>query len=63
MKGRKPEIHTLNGALESAPPAPKWLLRYAKAEWTRVVPALVKARTLIVFLSVPANAVANREQS
>jgi P27 family predicted phage terminase small subunit len=46
MKGRKPEIHALNGALETAPQAPKWLPRFAKAEWARVVPALVKSRSL-----------------
>jgi hypothetical protein len=57
MKGRKPEI---TAALDKPPPAPAWLPRYAKAEWARVVPALVKARTLIVLVSVPANAVASR---
>src|ERR1700733_5292723 len=46
MKGRKPEIHALNGALDRAPAAPAWLPRFAKAEWARVVPALVKARSL-----------------
>ena len=47
MKGRKPEI---TAALDKPPAAPAWLPRYAKAERARVIPALVKARTLIVFV-------------
>jgi hypothetical protein len=31
--------------LEAAPPAPAWLPKFAKTEWARVVPALVKARS------------------
>lgn len=46
MRGRKPNISALSGALDKPPPAPTWLPRYAKAEWARVVPALVKARSL-----------------
>lgn len=46
MKGRKPEITALPGALEAAPPAPTWLPKFAKKEWARVVPALVRARSL-----------------
>jgi P27 family predicted phage terminase small subunit len=46
MKGRKPNITALPGALDKAPPAPAWLPKFAKAEWARVVPALVKARSL-----------------
>jgi P27 family predicted phage terminase small subunit len=46
MKGRKPEIRALNGALETSPPPPKWLPKFAKTEWARVVPALVRARSL-----------------
>ena len=46
MKGRKPAIHALSGALDKTPPAPAWLPKFAKAEWARVVPALVKARSL-----------------
>jgi P27 family predicted phage terminase small subunit len=34
------------GALDKAPPAPAWLPKFAKTEWARVVPALVKARSL-----------------
>jgi phage terminase small subunit len=47
MKGRKQEIHALYGALDKPPPAPTWLPKFAKTEWTRVVPALVKARCLV----------------
>ncbi|MDH2354901.1 phage terminase small subunit P27 family [Bradyrhizobium sp. SSUT112] len=46
MKGRKPEITALPGALDRPPPAPAWLPKFAKKEWARVVPALVKARSL-----------------
>lgn len=46
MKGRKAEITALPGALDKAPPAPAWLPKFARIEWTRVVPALVKARSL-----------------
>ena len=46
MRGRKPEIHALPGALDKPPPAPAWLPAHAKAEWKRVVPALVKSRSL-----------------
>jgi P27 family predicted phage terminase small subunit len=46
MRGRKPEIHALNGALDTAPPPPRWLPKFAKAEWARVVPALETARSL-----------------
>jgi P27 family predicted phage terminase small subunit len=46
MKGRKPNITALYGALDKAPPAPAWLPKFAKTEWSRVVPGLVKARSL-----------------
>lgn len=46
MKGRKPHITALSGALDKPPPAPTWLPRHAKTEWARVVPALVKSRSL-----------------
>ena len=46
MKGRKPNITALPGALDKAPPAPAWLPKFAKTEWAPVVPALVKARSL-----------------
>lgn len=46
MKGRKPTITALPGALDSTPPAPAWLPKFAKTEWARVVPALVKGCSL-----------------
>jgi phage terminase small subunit len=46
MKGRKPEIHALSGALNKPPPAPAWLPKFAKADWARVVPAMVRSRSL-----------------
>jgi P27 family predicted phage terminase small subunit len=46
MKGRKPNIAALPGALDKTPPPPTWLPKFAKAEWTRVVPALVRSRSL-----------------
>src|ERR1700704_1359897 len=46
MKGRKPAVTALHSALDKAPPAPAWLPKFAKTEWARVVPALVKARSL-----------------
>jgi hypothetical protein len=35
MKGRKPNIAALPGALDKAPPAPTWLPKFAKAAGTR----------------------------
>ena len=46
MKGRKPKITALPSALNKPPPALTWLPKFAKKEWARVVPALVKARGL-----------------
>lgn len=46
MKGRKPNITALNGALDTTPRAPAWLPKFAKVEWLRVVPALVASRSL-----------------
>jgi hypothetical protein len=43
MRGRKPNITALPGALDKPPPAPAWLPKFAKTEWARVVPALVPA--------------------
>ena len=42
MKGRKPNIAALPGALDKAPPAPTWLPKFAKAEW-----ALQQPRSLV----------------
>lgn len=46
MRGRKPTITALPGALDKPPPAPAWLPKFGKTEWARVVPALVKSRSL-----------------
>jgi hypothetical protein len=46
MKDRKPEIRALPGALDKPSLAPAWLPKFAKTEWARVVPPLVKARSL-----------------
>ena len=48
MRGRKPTITALHGALDKAPPAPAWLPKHARTEWARVVPALVKSRSLAI---------------
>jgi phage terminase small subunit len=45
MKGRKPEIRALPGALDKARPH-RHGCRSSKTEWARVVPALVNARSL-----------------
>lgn len=45
-RGRKADIRALDGALSKAPPAPAWLPEYAKAEWRRVLPTLVKQRKI-----------------
>lgn len=47
-RGRKAEITAVDGALDKAPPAPKWLPAYGKAEWRRLVPILVADRKLAV---------------
>ncbi|UOK70271.1 phage terminase small subunit P27 family [Ancylobacter polymorphus] len=47
-RGRKAEITAVDGALDKAPAAPKWLPAYAKAEWKRLVPILVNDRKLAV---------------
>lgn len=47
-RGRKAEISAVDGALDKAPPAPKWLPPYGKAEWKRLVPILVADRKLAV---------------
>lgn len=46
MKGRKPELVIDNGAVDRVPAAPGWLSRDAKAEWRRIMPALVQRRIL-----------------
>jgi P27 family predicted phage terminase small subunit len=46
MRGRKPEITALDGALSVAPPAPKWLPAHAKSEWRRIIGQLVADRKI-----------------
>lgn len=46
MRGRKATVTALDGALSKAPPAPKWLPAYGRAEWRRVVPQLVADRKI-----------------
>ncbi|MDN2580242.1 phage terminase small subunit P27 family [Aquibium sp. ELW1220] len=46
MRGRKPAITALDGALSTSPAAPKWLPPHARTEWRRVVPQLVADRKI-----------------
>ncbi|WP_323009835.1 phage terminase small subunit P27 family [Paracoccus sp. (in: a-proteobacteria)] len=46
MKGRKPEIQPNEGVTISVIPCPKWLDKYARAEWSRVFPLLTERRIL-----------------
>ena len=48
MRGIKPQLVVDNGAIKKAEPAPSFLSKEAKAEWRRVMPALVKRRILTV---------------
>lgn len=48
MRGIKPRLIVDNGAIKKAEPAPSFLSKDAKAEWRRVMPALVKRRILTV---------------
>jgi P27 family predicted phage terminase small subunit len=48
MRGIKPRLIVDNGAIKKAEPAPNFLSKDAKAEWRRVMPALVKRRILTV---------------
>lgn len=41
MKGAKPNLVLIEGALNRVPPAPSWLSKLAKKEWDRVLPGLV----------------------
>lgn len=47
MKGRKPELRPVSGAIIKAPPPPKWLSDEARSEWKRVMPDLVDRRLLV----------------
>jgi P27 family predicted phage terminase small subunit len=46
MKGRKPELHAIEGGLAKVPGAPSWLPAESRAEWRRVLPELIKRRTV-----------------
>lgn len=46
MKGAKPQLVVDNDAVSKAPAAPAWMSKDAKAEWRRVLPALVDRRIL-----------------
>lgn len=46
MRGRKPEVKALDGALSKVPAAPAWLPTLGKAEWKRIVPQLVADRKI-----------------
>ena len=46
MKGRKPELAGDPSAVSAVTTPPAWLSKYAKAEWRRVMPELVKRRIL-----------------
>ncbi|WP_114966806.1 phage terminase small subunit P27 family [Alkalilacustris brevis] len=46
MKGTKPQLVIDNDAVDRVPQAPGWLSKDARAEWRRVMPALVKRRIL-----------------
>jgi phage terminase small subunit len=56
MRGRKPTITALTGALGKLPAAPAWLPKFGKTEWAGVVPALIKSHSLAnhEMLSTPA---------
>lgn len=48
-KGRKPESLPKHlDALTEAPPPPDWLPDAGKAEWRRIMPTLIRRRTLTV---------------
>lgn len=47
MRGRKPELRPVSGAITKAPPAPKWLSIEARSEWKRIMPDLVERRLLV----------------
>ena len=46
MKGAKPQMRTASNAVKKAPAAPSWLSKDGRAEWSRVIPALVERRIL-----------------
>jgi P27 family predicted phage terminase small subunit len=46
VRGRKSEPNPDPGAVDTISPPPEWLSKYARAEWRRVMPELVKRRIL-----------------
>lgn len=48
MRGTKPHLLTDTDAVIAVPAAPSWLSKDAKAEWRRVMPAMVSRRILTV---------------
>ena len=46
MKGTKPKLVIDNDAVDRVPPAPAWMGKHSKAEWRRIMPALVARRIL-----------------
>lgn len=48
MKGKRPNLVVDADAVDSVPRAPSWLSKHAKAEWQRVLPALVQRKILTV---------------
>lgn len=46
MRGRKPNLKPVKGALVKTPAPPTWLTPEAKAEWKRVAPDLVRRQIL-----------------
>ncbi|UWQ43389.1 phage terminase small subunit P27 family [Leisingera aquaemixtae] len=45
-RGVKPPLAPDNEALTKAPPVPKYLSSYAKAEWKRIMPQLIARRII-----------------
>lgn len=46
LRGVKPALKADPEALTKAPPAPSYFSHYAKAEWKRIMPQLIKRRVL-----------------
>lgn len=46
MKGKRPNLVVDADAIDKIPRAPSWMGKHAKAEWNRVLPALVQRRVL-----------------
>lgn len=46
MRGRKPQLHAIEGGKGKVPVAPGWLPKEAKTEWKRIMPGLTDRRIL-----------------